>query len=793
MTFDVPDPTPPFHDPASLEVSASHAASSSDSAQTSDPEAPNPAPQIVLPAIPDGPRPLIAFLAYLGMALLATWPLATVATTHCWGARYDLWGNLWLIWYFHQAMEQGSMSFSTPLLFYPEGFSLWAYGHVILQIMVAPLMFLTTAPMAYAVMVWGALSASAFAIYLLAADLTRSRWAGFLGGALYAFHSLKYAELAVGSVEQAATLGLPLFTLSLLRWREHGGWKWGAATYAAIMLTALGNWFFGIALALFTVLFVAFHLVCRRNGALYWDWPLLGRACLLGLLCLISVAPFLGAIRPQILSRPPLNQDVVKTWPRGQAATSRPLAPALAETDEAPADVTPFLSEVSLDYIATAANRQTVSDSLPLDRVLGEELLTLPRSAGPGFQIVLLGLLGLLLGGPRARFWAFGFVVLTVISMGPFLRISEVGPPTEIELPYYHLYNLVDIFRVGYRPYRFQSAALMCGVVLAAYGVAAVLRRLPNGRLRALMGLSLLVVSMFVRWVLCSPNRAVMLADARIPSFYSKIDGPAVEIPYHHWAFGNSNSRFQYYQSAHGQPILNNQTFINMQQLLRLRRLVTAHPLVLTLSEGQYGKTVEAPATLKADVAWMREAGFRWIIVHTSFPRDAFHLTGWQENKEMIREPFVAFLEQEFGPPEVVDGALLFAVDGSPRPAARTKMPDSAALEFSGDYERTQVPLRFGRNDLYWYVGGQRPRRIAFWALAEPGTEQVQVRITALLPAGPVTRTRIVPLSQDHWQRVALNAHDFRLPTLRGLQTLAIEPVRGDTAHAAISHLQLLR
>jgi len=25
------------------------------------------------------------------------------------------------------------------------------------------------------------------------------------------------------------------------------------------------------------------------------------------------------------------------------------------------------------------------------------------------------------------------------------------------------------------------------------------------------------------------------------------------------------------------------------------------------------------------------------------------------------------------------------------------------------------------------------------------------------------------------------------------LQTLAIEPVRGDTAHAAISHLQLLR
>lgn len=739
-----------------------------------------------VPADPanSGPGALMAFFVYLLLVLAATWPLPLEASTHCWGIRYDLWGNLWLMGYFHHTLSNGTLAFTTPKIFHPEGFSVWAYGHFVLQVLTSPLLAIVTPSAAYALLVWGSVSGSALSLYLLARDQVGSRWAAFVAGGLYAFHGLAYAELAVGSVEQAATFGLPIFLLSFVRWRQRGGWRWGIATYLSIMLTATCNWFFGIALATFTVLYVAFHMVARRGDKLRIDWSLVGKAVLLALLCRLSVQPFFARVVPQILARPPIS-----------------LAEAQAQkADGAQDDLPPLLSQIDGATVDRSALRQTLEDSLPLDRILPENLTMQPRLAGPGFIVVLLGIVGIVLGGRRARFWAFAFVTLTVISMGPLLKTSELSSPENVPLPYSLVYNLIPIFRVAYRPYRFQTGALLGGCVLAAYGLAAILTRIERPRARASMAVSLLVAALFTRWVLCTPERAPLLSDARLPDFYSDIasdpeDIALVEIPLHHWAFGSSNARFQYYQSVHQKAMLNNSMFINMQQLLRLRDLARRHPIILTFSEGPFARRVEPPQNVAADLQWMRESGFRWVVVHTTFPRDTFHLTGNQEAKEMVGESFIEAMTRLFGPPRETADALLFDVrsEGFRGPAGETVL-----LDFPQDFERTQHPARiFPGRPLVWKLPAPRagvlPARIAFWAMGEPDSNVVQVKLTLVDDqAKESEKTLMFRLADDRWSRFVITPESLNLERFPRIARIALEAPGKELASVNIAHVQVL-
>lgn len=725
-----------------------------------------------------GPGAWLACACYVLLALAATWPLPTMATTHSWGCRFDLWGNLWLLWYLHRALLEGHLAFWTPLIFYPDGFSLWGYGHFGLQILASPLLYFVNLPMAYAVLLWASLSLSALALYLLVQDQVQDRWAAFLAGTLYAFHSLKYAEMSVGSVEQVATFGLPLFALCLLRWHQTGRLRWGVLTWVVIMGTALGNWFFGVALALFTVAFAAFHLVRRdpSTGTLGLDLKMLGRCVALGMLCGITVAPFLVRVQPQILERPPLSMSVLESPSRRPLTSSQAVGENLdQDTLEGVSD---YLSQISPQQVADTALRQTVDDSLALDRLLEEGLSTEPRAAGPGFQLVLLAVVGLVLAGRRTRFWLVIFVAFTVLSLGPFLRIHEDGSPSPVVLPYYYLYNSAPLLRVAYRPYRFFSVALMAVAVLAAYGLAGVFRRIPRPLTRGAMAVLLLVSMLVVRWDLCSPDRPVMLVDARVPPLYETLakdpeSFAIIEIPYHHWAFGDSNARFQYYQTLHGKPMLNNSQFINMQQLLRLRALSKAHPLLNTMAEAMYARRIEPPPTLAQDVAWLRQQNFRYIVAHTDFPRDAMHLGGYQEMHQMPTEAFLSFLEGVFGAPTVVPGALVFDVRNSGRalsPIRVVNLQSVDSFEFSG------LPVDLSKRAvLDWSMSERRLVRLAFWALAEPGTGAVQVRVRIRQGNRDSIVRWILPLSADRWRRITLSATQLHLQGNEEVRQVVIE------------------
>lgn len=743
---------------------------------------PGGAPERVLPEDTParGPGLTAAALVYVAMAVAATWPLVQVASTHCWGARYDLWANLWLIHYFYHAFTEGPLTLFTKDTFYPEGFSVWAYGHFLLQILVCPILAVARAPVAHALLVWSALAGSALAMYALALDRVKCRWAALVAGALYSFHGLAYAEMAVGSLEQAATFGLPLYALFLIRWVERGGWRWGVLAYLALMLSALSNWFFGIALATFTALYTLFHLLRRTSdGRLRLDGSLVAKVLVLGLACGASAAPFVARVVPQTLQRPPLHST-----PLG---VNQPMDPE--EGDSEPGDaMDPLLSRVDEARSHRIAFRQTVTDSFSLQGLLNEGLAGRPWGAGPGFQMFLLAGLALFVGPRAVRFWLFAFASLTVISMGPFFRFDDLGAITSFRLPYHDLYNSVPLFRVAYRPYRFGSVALLAAGVLAAFTMAGVLARVPEPRRRAAVAIGLMATMLFVRWVLCSPDRGPLLSDARIPAFYEELArepgrSALIEIPLHHWAFGDSNARFQYYQTLHERPTLNNSNFINLGQLLRLRALARAHPLLFTIVEGPLQRAVVPPPTLEEDLDWLRRVGFGRIVVHTSFPKDSHHLTGYEEDKEMVGEAFVDFLEALFGPPRVVDGALLFDVG---QEGNRDWRKPPLELAFPGDYTRTWAPVTLeGVPALRWPLPGIQARRLVFWAMATPGSKGVRVRLES---RDGSLATHDVPLDEARWKRVVVD-----VSRLGELSSVSLVPGLEKKTRLYLARVQLAR
>ena len=67
---------------------------------------------------------LIILLAYTGVAVGMTWPLAARLTTHLPGHTTDTLVHYWNGWWVQEALNKGLSLFYTQYLFYPQGLNL---------------------------------------------------------------------------------------------------------------------------------------------------------------------------------------------------------------------------------------------------------------------------------------------------------------------------------------------------------------------------------------------------------------------------------------------------------------------------------------------------------------------------------------------------------------------------------------------------------------------------------------------------------------------------------------------
>jgi hypothetical protein len=186
----------------------------------------------------------LAVFALLGVATVAlTWPVA-VSLDDSFATHADYFSNIWNLWWVrHSLWERGASPYWTDYLFFPDGISLAVHT----------LSLANSVPGALLGAVFGATAAfnlltlahfwlGAWALYLLAHEVTGSRWGSLLAGLVYAFCPFHYYYLPMINIVSMESL--PLAALFFLRTYRDGGIGNGLAAAAFTALTGISCWYY---------------------------------------------------------------------------------------------------------------------------------------------------------------------------------------------------------------------------------------------------------------------------------------------------------------------------------------------------------------------------------------------------------------------------------------------------------------------------------------------------------------------------------------------------------------------
>ncbi len=456
-------------------------------------------------------------LLYLAVTLIFVWPLprqlgsATVSAD-----SPDIWIHLWWMWQVRESILGGQNPYETFRVFHPTGAPLYLMGQDMLTALLSvPLQGLLGLVLTYNLLTIAGMTFGAWAMYLLALDVTGSRPGALIAGLVFGFAPLQAAFLNLGQMEYVNIGFLPLALLFLLRLRRAGPWHAPLVGGACALLTLLSSWYQALFLLLVAALFAAYELA-RLALARRWRpaCALVVRLLAWGLTLVILASPILI---------PTLRL----------AATSKFAVTPLFNITYSSIDVLDPLRPDRLNPLF-GASRATLTTAL-------------------GYVATALSILGLWRARRRGRFWALLIVVFYLLALGPYLKFAgrlEYLP----FLPYNLLYRL-PLGNIARVPSRFLILITIAQAILAAYAVAWLrdwlARRLPQRALVARVAATALIALLILAEVFPAPRA---LAQTAVDPLYERLrfgpPGALYELPY------DDRALAMYRATVHKRPLI---------------------------------------------------------------------------------------------------------------------------------------------------------------------------------------------------------------------------------------------
>ncbi|GEM_PF-312707 len=459
---------------------------------------------------------LVALFLYLVLAIVVTWPLAAHITTGVVGQDQatDSYQHIWHQWWVAYALTHWQNPFFTNLLYYPDGIDLFWQTLGFTQGLVAIPVTLTLGPVAGAnFTIFSSFVIGGYAVFLLARRLTGSFAGGLVAGAIYAFSPYHMQKMSEGSIELTSIHWLPLYVWALDVLLERPNWRRAFLASFLLLWVSLGAWYYGLFAVLFTGCAVGLRVL--RELARSQESGVRSQERTSPLAALLSGGELAQAALNTPLANPsPTGGEGLNRFPTGQFPRSAVwergaggkgqrlrrsliiglwgvlplliwalvLAPKIATVNQSvdqaswdmrasqithSADIIDFILPSPIHPLWGAAIREWRTDRFP-------DVLT--------YWNVSLGLVGLplaligLITGWRAN-WRWGILLLAtmILAMGPILRFA--GVQTHIPLPFALIQSLPGV-RIGQRPSHMAVLTILMVAILAAYGVA----RLVRGR-----------------------------------------------------------------------------------------------------------------------------------------------------------------------------------------------------------------------------------------------------------------------------------------------------------------------
>lgn len=468
-----------------------------------------PSPESPRSRFPNLPWPLTSLAVFVGLAILHTWPLASAPGVLTRNDVADTVLHEWILaWVAHQLVTNPLNLFDANI-FHPEPNTLAYSDHLIVQsVMGAPLAWLGGSPvLVHNVVLIAGYALTGWTAALLVAHWTGSRAAGVLSGSLLAFNAFSLTRLP-----QIQDLHFQFFPLVLLaldrvlltaRLRDAlalAGW------YALQSLT-------GTYLMVFTAISIVAATLARPR-----DWlgarfaAVAPKLALAGIVAVVVLTPFL-------LPYLAVSREVGLTR-------------SLEETARYSAVFTDYLAAAGRIHFDTWSQRFWQGDGL-----------------FPGFTALGLAIVALATGvgvrDARARMALAIGVTAFALSFGPAFP------------PYRWLYNVFPLLTGIRGAVRLGQIVIAAVGILAGFGLAALLPRLPRRAAAALA-----IAAVFAANLEAFRAPLGYTEYGGIPEFYDTLrhagdDAVIVSMPFYASPQFHLNDRFMLASTRFWKPIVN--------------------------------------------------------------------------------------------------------------------------------------------------------------------------------------------------------------------------------------------
>jgi hypothetical protein len=640
-------------------------------------------------------------------------PLLTTATHAIPGELRDPLLNTWILAWDAERIRHGFVGFWDSPILYPYRSTLAFSEHLLgIAVFAAPIVWLTgNAVLAYNAAFFASYVFAGVAMFLLARQLTGRTDAAIVAAAIFAFYPYRTAQ--VGHLQLLVNGWMPLTLLGLHRYFTTGSRKALAGAAIAYWFLAMSNGYYLIFFGL-TVAAVAVWGLCYAERVAHPR--MLSALTLAALLVGVAYAPIAreyAEVRHRYdLSRPP---DEVRSFS---------------------ADLGSYL---------------TMPDGVRVH--LGMTLPSYPKPAGPeerhdgmlfpGFVMLALAALAVLRRDSRRHpvTWLYlGLAVAAlVMSLGPEPTIW--GHPVTSVGPYAWVGALLPVLDALRVPARFASIVYLALTVLAAIGIASVLRR-RNARVAAALTAVLVAAVCFEGYSAIPMAEVGPHGRTRDHGLYDWLRerpaGAVLELPIARLDGSYRSFVYQYNTLVHRHPIVNGWTgyTTELQQFL-----------------GSDASPFRNPDAFDESLDLLRGLGVRYVLVH---PEDFDP----RENAAPILAAFVArgqqLAMQRFG------DAYAFTLPPAP---AMTAPPlqrvDPASIQVTASHASDRVPyLTDGDRDTRWTTGS-----------AQDGSEWIELRFDRIVDVRRL-RFEVTPRDFRDYPRAlevdALDDDDDPAPLFRG-------------------------
>jgi hypothetical protein len=534
---------------------------------------------------------LVVLLAYIGVAVGMTWPLADQIASALPGHTSDTLVHYWNGWWVQQALSKGQSPFYTTYMFYPNGLSLAYHNFAWLNIAAwLALRSWVGGFVAYNLPFLANLALCGLAAFLLSHDLTGNKRAAFLAGLIYQCWPYRTSQLDHPNL--ISTQWIPLFLLFLIRVVHRGRWQDSLIMGLFLSLTGYTRLQLLIPAAVVGGVYSICVLPLPRQRA---AWRRTASLLLLG-----------GGIATITLA--PLALRLV---------SQQRVAPAdlLLEEEESTmqTDLLAYLTP-SPDHPALGPLTGSLYDRYYADRSAGRRF-----SAYVGVTALALMFFGAWSNRRDSLPWIVMALVLFLLALGPVLRLNGRLYPA-VPMPY-RLADWVYVVRLLRAPDRFNMFLALPVSVLAAHGIARVLASACRRSPRSVTPLSLLMGTaiLFEYWI-----APVTLQHPEMPVFYSQMAAEPGDFAVLNLPLDWSAKTYMFAQTAHHHPILQGKTarfpegtfaYLDSHEWLRTMRPFKEIPPDLP-DVGRH-------------LASLGEDDVRYVILHKDLV-DADQITSWQ-------------------------------------------------------------------------------------------------------------------------------------------------------------------